>query len=70
MHDSDRDRSDPQSGDTPPLDTGGAYPTMPPLDVAEPDLEQEGEAPDAPDEGWGGAARAAKGELTEKERDR
>ena len=70
MHDEDRDRTDPASRDTPTEDKGGAYPTMPPLDALEPDLEQEGEAPEAPESGWGGAARAAEGELTEKEQDR
>jgi hypothetical protein len=63
MNDRDRDRTDSTE------DRGG-YPTMPPLDAVDPDLEQEGEAPDKPESGWGGAARAAEGELTEKERDR
>ena len=61
MHDDDRDRIDePDAG----------YPTMPPLDAVEPDTEQEGEAPDAPEDGWAGAARAAEGEMPEKETDR
>ncbi|MGZ8474753.1 MAG: hypothetical protein ACXWWQ_00820 [Candidatus Limnocylindria bacterium] len=63
MHDQDRDRSDS-------TDESGGYPTMPPLDTVDPDVEQEGEAPDAPESGWGGAARAAEGGLSEKERER
>ena len=63
MHDQDRDRTDP-------TDESGGYPTMPPLDTVDPDVEHDGGAPDAPESGWGGAARAAEGELSEKERDR
>ena len=57
MHDTDRDKTDEPA----------AYPTMPPLDAVEPDIEQEGEAPEAPEDGWGGAARAAEGEMPGKE---
>ena len=60
MHDTDRDRTDEPA----------AYPTMPPLDAVEPDTAQEGEAPEAREDGWGGAARAAEGEMPEKETER
>ncbi len=71
MHDEDRGRPHRVIPDiTSPVDEGGGYPTMPPLDALEPDIEQEGEEPDAPESGWGGAARAAKGELPDEERDR
>lgn len=52
----DRERDEPERPEDPK--TGG-YPPMPPLDRVDPDLEQEGEATDPPEGGWGGAARAA-----------
>jgi hypothetical protein len=55
--DNDRDRIE-----RPEDERAGGYPAMPPLDAVDPDLEQEGERPDPPESGWGGAARAAEGD--------
>lgn len=55
--DHDRDRIEPDESKE-PEDPSASYPTMPPLDAAEPDLEQEGERPQSTDSGWAAAARA------------